>query len=659
MERGIVLSRSMVVALIAAVTVALDAMPFMMPPVADAASDERTISIYEIHTKETTTVTYKRNGKYIPSAMKKINWALRDWRRNKPIKMDPKLIDTIWEMHKELGSKLPIHVVSGYRSRKTNNRLRRRRGGQAKFSQHILGKAVDIRFPDISAKKLRASAMVRERGGVGYYPTSAIPFVHVDTGRVRAWPRMNRRQLAMLFPYGPTKHIPSDGRPLTNKDRYRARIRIAALNAKKARTRLALATAKSQPKSLPLPLGAPKLTLASLGANSFKLPGRKASSGHWNRLWVNKEPSRYAALMPMNYRLTKTGPVTTASLPAKAPRKTKMPAPRKIVAATPSLQTASLASNADILKKKTVPPLKVAKTGLKTDSGTTTQIESTQTKSASKALRLATMAQSEPTESFARAPRYNIEHPEELAYRPFSITPLIADKPVSANLLVAAMVAPRYDQVGQLMDVRYYNAVPAKAPRKTKMPAPRKIVAATPSLQTASLASNADILKKKTVPPLKVAKTGLKTDSGTTTQIESTQTKSASKALRLATMAQSEPTESFARAPRYNIEHPEELAYRPFSITPLIADKPVSANLLVAAMVAPRYDQVGQLMGDAEKILPMQFRPSPAAAELMWSQQFRGKAVRNVFQRRAALEAMGFDKQHAQTPVHILKVAMR
>jgi uncharacterized protein YcbK (DUF882 family) len=64
---------------------------------------ERTISLYNIHTKETVTVTYKRDGKFVPSAMERVNWVLRDWRKNEPTTMDPDLVDLLWEMHAELG----------------------------------------------------------------------------------------------------------------------------------------------------------------------------------------------------------------------------------------------------------------------------------------------------------------------------------------------------------------------------------------------------------------------------------------------------------------------------------------------------------------------------------------------------------------------------
>ncbi|HXG77794.1 MAG TPA: DUF882 domain-containing protein [Methyloceanibacter sp.] len=182
------------------------------------AGETRTLSLYEIHTKETLTVTYKRDGKYDEEALKKLNHFMRDWRADQETKMDPALIDLIWTLHKELGSKQPIHLISGYRSAATNASLRKKGGGQAKKSQHILGKAADIHFPDVPIKTLRNSALVQEVGGVGYYPTSGVPFVHVDTGHVRMWPRIPRLELAALFPSGKTKYLPLDGKPITPAD---------------------------------------------------------------------------------------------------------------------------------------------------------------------------------------------------------------------------------------------------------------------------------------------------------------------------------------------------------------------------------------------------------------------------------------------------------
>ena len=115
-----------------------------------AFTDTRTISFYHIHTKETVSVTYKKDGKFIPDAMDKIDWVMRDWRKNEKTKMDPHTIDILWEMHTELGSHEPINIICGYRSRATNELLRRTVGGQASESQHITGKAVDVTFPDVN-----------------------------------------------------------------------------------------------------------------------------------------------------------------------------------------------------------------------------------------------------------------------------------------------------------------------------------------------------------------------------------------------------------------------------------------------------------------------------------------------------------------------------
>ena len=183
-----------------------------------SAGETRTLSMYNIHTKETLTVTFKRDGKYDEAALKQINTFMRDWRANQETKMDPVLIDLVWTLQKQLGSQKPIHLISAYRSAATNASLRRKGGGQAKKSQHIQGKAADIHFPDVPVKTLRNSALVQEVGGVGYYPTSGIPFVHVDTGKIRMWPRIPRLELAALFPDGKTRYLPSDGKPITSKD---------------------------------------------------------------------------------------------------------------------------------------------------------------------------------------------------------------------------------------------------------------------------------------------------------------------------------------------------------------------------------------------------------------------------------------------------------
>lgn len=189
-----------------------------------ANGDTRTLSLYNNNTKESLTVTFRRDGQYDPGALEQLNWFLRDWRKGESIRMDPRLFDTVWEVYREVGSSAPIQVNSGYRSPTTNAMLRRRGGIVAKNSQHMLGKAMDFYLSDVPAEQVRAIGMRLQRGGVGYYPTAYTPFIHLDVGSVRAWPRMTREQLVRIFPDGKTVHIPSDGTPLAGYEEAKAEV---------------------------------------------------------------------------------------------------------------------------------------------------------------------------------------------------------------------------------------------------------------------------------------------------------------------------------------------------------------------------------------------------------------------------------------------------
>jgi uncharacterized protein YcbK (DUF882 family) len=169
---------------------------------ARADGETRTISFHHIHTDEELTVTYKVNGRYDDEALRKIDNLLRDWRESKGIRMDPHLIDLLWEVHREVGAKEAIWIVCGFRSPETNAMLRRRSSGVAQFSQHMLGKAIDFYIPGVSLEQLREAGLRAQRGGVGFYPTSGAPFVHMDTGSVRHWPRMPEAQLASVLSKG-------------------------------------------------------------------------------------------------------------------------------------------------------------------------------------------------------------------------------------------------------------------------------------------------------------------------------------------------------------------------------------------------------------------------------------------------------------------------
>ena len=149
--------------------------------------DERQLSFYHTHTGKRLNVIYSRNGEYIPSALEEINSFLFDFRTGDEAEMDPELLDLIYDVREELGSDSTYQVVSAYRSPKTNEMLRGRsqNTGVARKSQHLLGKAIDVRLEGVKTSALRDTAIAMQRGGVGYYEAS--DFVHMDTGRVRRW----------------------------------------------------------------------------------------------------------------------------------------------------------------------------------------------------------------------------------------------------------------------------------------------------------------------------------------------------------------------------------------------------------------------------------------------------------------------------------------
>ncbi|ATQ70323.1 DUF882 domain-containing protein [Methylosinus trichosporium OB3b] len=189
-----------------------------------ANGETRTLYLYHAHTHEQIAATYLVNGRYDESVLEQLNWFLRDWRRDEPTKMDPRLFDVVWQAYRDAGANEPVHVVSAYRSPETNAMLRSRSRAVARHSQHMLGKAMDTTMPGMSMSTIREIGMRMQRGGVGYYPNAGTPFVHLDVGSVRSWPRMSYDQLVRLFPDGKTVHLPTNNQPLARYEEAKAEI---------------------------------------------------------------------------------------------------------------------------------------------------------------------------------------------------------------------------------------------------------------------------------------------------------------------------------------------------------------------------------------------------------------------------------------------------
>jgi uncharacterized protein YcbK (DUF882 family) len=276
-----------------------------------ANGDTRTLSFHHLHTRDTLTVTFKRNGQFDSAGLAKLNHFLRDWRNDHQIKMDPRLFDILWEVYQETGASRPIEIISAYRSPATNSMLRRRSRGVAKASQHTLGKAIDFNIPGVSLARVRDAGLRLQRGGVGFYPSSGSPFVHLDVGSVRHWPRLSPDALARVFPDGRTVHIPSNGRPMPGY--ALALADIARRGASPSPTTVAAAT--------------------NAGVTATDVPQQSANApGNWiARMFGRGEQP--AAEAPARPRVREPAQAVAAAIPMPRSRPAASPEPRPMVVA--------------------------------------------------------------------------------------------------------------------------------------------------------------------------------------------------------------------------------------------------------------------------------------------------------------------------------------
>lgn len=420
-----------------------------------AEGGDRSLTIYNIHTQETVTAVFKRGGRYDPAGLAQLNHIMRDYRRNEEARMDPALADLLWEIHRDLGSREPIHLISGFRSAATNEMLRRTVGGQASQSRHILGKAADVHFPDVSIKQLRYSALIRERGGVGYYPTSAIPFVHVDTDRVRSWPRLPRPELALLFPSGSTRHTPATGGPITPEDVADARARhrelaqqIATFQAQRSKG-ASFAVAVARPDAVERPVTGRLVNderpIRPAPPSLVEQP-RLASLPPRLAIPVSPSAKDRALLAELAGNATAIPQLVSGPVPAQRPRR---PA---LASMTGSPLAIALGSSWRASEPPQRPERRLA------------------------ALDPAALASTEPNPTLAdtgrfgwgawiSAPAFDEEHPDELSYRPFPIAPFLteqAQQPLMAELVAhdVARTVEMLDQPDSAATLRFRQTEP-------------------------------------------------------------------------------------------------------------------------------------------------------------------------------------------------------
>jgi uncharacterized protein YcbK (DUF882 family) len=288
-----------------------------------ANGDTRSLTIHHTHTGENISVVFKRDGRYDEAGLAKLNRFLRDWRNHEETRMDPRLFDIVWEVYQDVDGKQPIQIISAYRSPQTNSMLRRRSRGVAKHSQHMLGKAMDFNIPGVSLEKIRNAGLRLQRGGVGFYPSSGSPFVHLDVGSVRHWPRLSPEALARVFPDGRTVHLPTTGQPLRGYA-------------------LAFADASRRGSA---PSGVAGLTGGDETPAAFQKPGWFA---RMSRMFTGAKeedeeagaapaPARARLLKPQDRQDRQAAPtqVAAAAIPMPRPRPAEHGAPAQVAAAEP------------------------------------------------------------------------------------------------------------------------------------------------------------------------------------------------------------------------------------------------------------------------------------------------------------------------------------
>jgi uncharacterized protein YcbK (DUF882 family) len=145
----------------------------------------RRVQFVHTHTGETLAAEYFDGSGYSETCLNAVDHLLRDFRTGETHRIDPQLLDILFDLQTLADRESTFEVISGYRSPATNAMLHRSSSGVAEHSQHLLGKAIDVRLTGYSTRLLGEHARSLARGGVGFYASS--DFVHVDTGPVRSW----------------------------------------------------------------------------------------------------------------------------------------------------------------------------------------------------------------------------------------------------------------------------------------------------------------------------------------------------------------------------------------------------------------------------------------------------------------------------------------
>jgi len=141
------------------------------------------LRLVDAHTGATFDGAYRDANGPIRRVMDELCVFLRDQHSGRMTGIDVGVIDFLADVMAATGQTSAV-VLSAFRTRETNAMLARTTFGVAENSQHLYGRALDVRLPGRLADAMAAARAMR-RGGVGWYPHSG--FIHLDSGPVRNW----------------------------------------------------------------------------------------------------------------------------------------------------------------------------------------------------------------------------------------------------------------------------------------------------------------------------------------------------------------------------------------------------------------------------------------------------------------------------------------
>lgn len=141
------------------------------------------LRLLDAHSGATFDGVYRDAQGPIARVMEELCVFFRDRHSGGVVNYDVGVIDFLAKVMTATGQNRAV-VLSAFRSLETNEALARTNFGVAENSQHIYGRALDVRF-DAKLPEAMAAARAMRRGGVGWYPHSG--FIHLDSGPVRNW----------------------------------------------------------------------------------------------------------------------------------------------------------------------------------------------------------------------------------------------------------------------------------------------------------------------------------------------------------------------------------------------------------------------------------------------------------------------------------------